>query len=72
MTPTYITWLKDEFELVNPVYEIVTGESLGVGLENETHASAGSWNITQEQVETLQANPLFANVTFSNQLPEGM
>jgi len=68
---TFLTWPKADTDTIASKYLAETGETLLWGRQNDTHYTAGSNLITPAQQATLEADPDFANVTFSDTPPEG-
>lgn len=69
----YITWPIDDHDTVASKYLSLVGETLAPSdkYDSETHCATGSSRLTAEQQATLEADPDFANVVFSNTPPEG-
>lgn len=72
MSVTYIVWPKSEHDTISSKYFTLVGElpSPSDNYENETHYATGSSKLTPAQQATLEADPDFANVTFSDTPPE--
>jgi len=69
----FITYPIADHETIAPKYSAVVtdGEQLSPKEISETHYATGSDRLTPAQQAPLEADPDFANVTFSDTPPEG-